>query len=49
MNNDPEGKDVLRQFGARRFVETTNKDYEPVTHYCGQIGMDLATFDYRSE
>jgi phosphonate transport system substrate-binding protein len=49
MDNDPEGKDILKQFGARRFIETTNDDYEPVTRYCEQIGLNLATFDYWSE
>ena len=49
MDKDPEGKDVLKQFGARRFTETTNKDYETVTRYCEQIGLNLATFDYWSE
>ncbi len=49
MDKDPEGKDVLKQFGARRFIETADKDYEPVTRYCEQIGLDLATFDYGRE
>jgi hypothetical protein len=49
MQNDPEGKNVLKQFGARRFIETTNKDYESVTRYCEHIGLNLDTFDYWSE
>jgi ABC-type phosphate/phosphonate transport system substrate-binding protein len=49
MDKDPEGKDVLKRFGARRFIETTNKDYEPVTRYCENIGLDLATYDYVNE
>jgi len=48
MQNDPEGINVLKQFGARRFVETTNKDYESVTRYCEHIGLNLDTFDYWS-
>ena len=46
MHNDPEGKDVLKQFGARRFIETTNADFEPVVRYCDHIHLDLATYDY---
>ena len=49
MDNDPEGKDVLQQFGARRFIETTNADYEPVVRYCEHIHLDLATYDYMNE
>jgi len=49
MDNDPEGKDVLKQFGARRFIETTNDDYQSIASYCKQIGLNLATFDYWSE
>jgi len=46
MHNDPEGKDVLKRFGANRFIETTNKDYECVTRYCERVGLKLATYDY---
>jgi len=49
MAKNPEGKDVLRQFGARRFIESADKDFEPVARYCEQIGLDLAAFDYGSE
>ena len=49
MDTDPEGKNILEKFGARRFIETTNDDYESVTRYCKQIGLDLSTFDYWSE
>jgi phosphonate transport system substrate-binding protein len=49
MDNDPEGKDVLKQFGARRFIETTNDDYEPVISYCKYINLNLSTFDYMNE
>ena len=27
MHNDPAGKNILSKFGARRFIETTDKDY----------------------
>ena len=46
MHNDPEGMDVLKQFGARRFIETTNDDFEPVVRYCEHIHLDLSTYDY---
>jgi phosphonate transport system substrate-binding protein len=46
MQNDPEGIDVLKQFGARRFIETTNEDFEPVVRYCKHIHLNLATYNY---
>ena len=46
MHEDPEGRNVLENFGARRFVETTDADYDVVLSYTGKIGIDLATYDY---
>jgi phosphonate transport system substrate-binding protein len=46
MHEDPEGQAVLREFGARRFIVTEDKDYEPVFKYAREIGLDLATYDY---
>jgi phosphonate transport system substrate-binding protein len=47
MDNDQEGRIVLKNFGARRFIETKDKDYEPVYDYARKIGLNLATYDYR--
>lgn len=49
MNDEPEGREVLEKLGDRRFIETTEKDYEPVFTYAKDIGLDLATFDYMKE
>jgi ABC-type phosphate/phosphonate transport system substrate-binding protein len=49
MYDDPEGMRVLINFGARRFVETTDKDYEPVVRYAKESGLDLFTYDYMNE
>jgi phosphonate transport system substrate-binding protein len=49
MDSDAEGRTVLKNFGARRFIETTDKDYEPVLRYVKTIGIDLAKYDYRNE
>jgi phosphonate transport system substrate-binding protein len=46
MHQDPEGKNVLEQFGARRFIETTNQDYNPVIKYAEDSHLNLATYDY---
>jgi phosphonate transport system substrate-binding protein len=49
MDADPEGRSVLARFGALRFIETTDADYEPVFRYAREVGLDLATYDYRND
>jgi phosphonate transport system substrate-binding protein len=49
MHNDAEGRSFLKTFGARRFIETTDKDYAPVYKYVKDIGLNLATYDYMNE
>ncbi|MGE5239979.1 MAG: phosphate/phosphite/phosphonate ABC transporter substrate-binding protein [Chloroflexota bacterium] len=48
MHDDPEGRKVLEDFGARKFIATADNDYEPVNRYVNAIGLDLATYDYRN-
>ena len=49
MQTDPEGMEVLKKFGARRFIETSNDDYAAVYRYVQEIGLDLSTYDYINE
>ncbi|MBP2675795.1 MAG: phosphonate transporter, periplasmic phosphonate-binding protein [Deltaproteobacteria bacterium] len=49
MDRDPEGQLVLRDFGARRFIETTDKDYEPVFRFAKQAGIDLSNYEYMND
>lgn len=49
MDKDPEGIDVLKKFGARKFIETTNGDYASVFKYVKQIGLNLSNYNYRNE
>lgn len=49
MHNDPEGQKVLVQFGARRFIATTDKDYEPVSRFAQEAGIDLVKYNYLNE
>ena len=49
MDRDPEGVEVLKKFGARKFIETTNDDYASVYKYVRQIGLNLFTYNYRNE
>lgn len=46
MHDDPEAREILKRFGAQRFVETADDDYEPVYRYAREIDLDLATYDY---
>lgn len=45
MHQDLEGQKVLYMFGATKFIETSEKDYEPVFNYAEALGLDLATYD----
>ena len=49
MHTDPEGINILKKFGARKFIETSNDDYESVYRYVRQIGLNLTTYDYINE
>ena len=49
MDKDTEGVNVLKRFGARKFIETTDDDYDSVYQYVKQIGLNLATYNYRNE
>lgn len=49
MHLDPEGRNVLEQFEARRFIETTNEDYRVVVQYAKALGLNLATYEYRND
>ncbi len=44
MHNDEEGRKVLRQFGARRFIVTVDSDYLPVYQYAGKAGINLTRY-----
>jgi phosphonate transport system substrate-binding protein len=46
MHQDPAGREVLKKFGARKFIETRDGDYEAVYEYAREINLDLANFDY---
>lgn len=46
MDQNEEGRRVLAQFGAKRFLATGVQDYAPVIEYAEHIGLDLATYDY---
>ncbi len=49
MHRDPEGAVILKNFGARHFIETSDKDYLPVFRYAREIELNLATYDYMND
>ena len=49
MNLDPDGKKVLEQFGAQRFIETRNEEYDIIVKYAGDAHLDLSTYDYKND
>lgn len=49
MGKDPEGIDALRRFGARGFVETTDRDYAYLYNLVGQVGINLKSYKYRNQ
>jgi phosphonate transport system substrate-binding protein len=48
MDEDEQGRRILQEFGAKKFIETTEKDYEPVFTYAGNVKLDLQRYDYRN-
>jgi phosphonate transport system substrate-binding protein len=46
MDQTKEGKDILLQFGAKKFIETTVKDYDPVFQYANNVKLDLRKYNY---
>lgn len=45
LHEEPEGRQVLKQFGAIKFIETTTKDYKPVFEMAAKAGIDIKTYD----
>jgi len=46
MHNDDKGRRVLKNFRAKRFIETTDDDYSSVYDYIKEINLDLEKYDY---
>ncbi len=43
MDLDPSGNAVLRQFGAEKFIECREEDYDPVVKYLRTAGIGIET------
>lgn len=49
MDGDPEGQRILKNFGAKGFIDTTDNDYFNVLKMVEEIGLDLKTYDYLND
>ena len=49
MHEDPAGNEILKKFGAKRFIETTDADYDSVYEYAREIHLDLSTYHSRKK
>jgi len=49
MKNNEEGRQALRRFGARDFIETSENDYEYFYRLSSQVGIDLKRYRYHNE
>lgn len=49
MHNDPEGSEVLRSLGIKKFIVNAEKDYGPVYDYVRTVGLDYRRYDYRNK
>jgi phosphonate transport system substrate-binding protein len=49
MERDPKAAEALETLGAKRFIETSEADYNSVFQYADKIGLDLETYDYMND
>lgn len=49
LHRESDGKRVLQQFGALRFIETTAADYQPVFDMAAKAGIDTKSYDSRNK
>jgi phosphonate transport system substrate-binding protein len=46
LHNNPQGQEVLKKLGSKRFVETSREDYQPVLDLAVEAGIDLKNYKY---
>ena len=47
MDTTAEGQQVLKNFGALKFIKTTNDDYKVLYNMVNQLGIDLIKYSYK--
>ncbi|MBI5641602.1 MAG: phosphate/phosphite/phosphonate ABC transporter substrate-binding protein [Nitrospirae bacterium] len=49
MEKDKEGMQILKNFGAARFIETKDSDYKHLYEMAKEAGIDLKTYPYKKQ
>lgn len=49
LHADPDGKLVLQQLGALKFINTTSRDYQPVFDMAKKARIDILHYDYSNK
>jgi phosphonate transport system substrate-binding protein len=49
MHQNPASQIVLKNFGARRFIRTTDREYDPVIRMSERAGLNLAEYDFAKD
>ena len=47
LHETPEGKEILKKFGALKFIETSNADYNVMYYMVNKLGIDLQEYSYK--
>ena len=45
MDRTEEGQNALKGFGAKKFINTFEKDFDPLVDMINELGIDLDTFN----
>lgn len=49
LHENREGEAVLQKFGALRFIDTSERDYDPVFKMAQNAGIDIKHYDYSNK
>ena len=47
LHETPEGQEILKNFGAIKFIKTSNDDYKVLYNMVKQLGIDLQEYSYK--
>ncbi len=47
LHKSEEGREVLKRFGAERFIETTNEDYSSLNRIIEKLEIDMKDYPYK--
>jgi phosphonate transport system substrate-binding protein len=47
LHETPEGQEILKNFGALKFIATSNDDYRVLYNMINQLGIDLLEYSYK--